>query len=477
MIIDLKDPPASLSPDLMSWVYNGMDNIITYEVYEELKEQIANAPENIGRTYNFSVQKQAAILSMEIIGIRICPIRRSLLIRVIGADLARVRQNFDKLCLATFDRTFNYNSHVQVKQLFYDYFGLPPIKKMNQQGVFAPSVNEEALIALQRYFYAAPFSAHVITLRDLNKQISFLTKIGDNPRVYTSFNVAGTKTGRLSSSFSDFGTGTNVQNIDRRLRAAFIPDPDYVFVNVDLEQADSRNVGAVAYNAFYTDHGPEFAGAYLNACESNDLHSTVARMVWPELLDPHELFYRQDSYRQVSKKLGHATNYGSSPVTLAKRTGVPLDLTRTFQKSYYTAFPVITTWQAWVKEQLPTLTTLYGRRRIFWGRQKDPATLREAYAYTPQSMTAHEIDYALLNAWRKFPFIQLLAQVHDSILFQIPISRLEWLPSILNSMKLTTILAGGRPFTVPLEAKVGYNWGDYDASSNPKGLQKFRGLD
>jgi DNA polymerase I-like protein with 3'-5' exonuclease and polymerase domains len=44
----------------------------------------------------------------------------------------------------------------------------------------------------------------------------------------TSYNIAGTRTGRLSSSFSEFGaSGTNFQNIEERLREIFVADPGH----------------------------------------------------------------------------------------------------------------------------------------------------------------------------------------------------------------------------------------------------------
>jgi len=42
-------------------------------------------------------------------------------------------------------------------------------------------------------------------------------------------------------------------------------------------------------------------------------------------------------------------------------------------------------------------------------------------------------------------------------------------------MKVEKELVAGRMFTVPLEAKVGWNWGDYDEKKNPYGLKKWKG--
>ena len=138
----------------------------------------------------------------------------------------------------------------------------------------------------------------------------------------------------------------------------------------------------------------------------------------------------------MSKKGGHGTNYYGTPITMSRHLKVPKGIIDEFQRRYFGAYPAIGSydpkkhdprhklqnWHNAVFHQLQetgTLTTLFGRRRRFWGRPDDDATLREAIAYAPQSMTADEIDLGLLSLWRSNR-VQLLLQVHDSILFQYP---------------------------------------------------------
>jgi DNA polymerase-1 len=367
----------------------------------------------------------------------------------------------------------------------------------------APTINREALEKLSVYFIAEPLCAHLLALRDLDKKRGFLqTEIDDDGRMRCNFNIAGTNTGRLASSLSDFGTGGNLQNVDRDLRYTFVADPGYVFVNLDGEQADARNVGAICWNLFLGRYGPDFAGAYLDACESGDLHTTVCRMAWSGLDwgdDPagwravaDVIAYRSDSYRQLAKKLGHGTNYYGTPRTMAKHTKVATKVIEEFQARYFTAFPAIKKWHEWVRNELRTssyLVTPFGRRRSFFGRAYEDETLREAIAYAPQSSTADEIDIGMLNVWRMAPKydIQLLVQVHDSILAQVPVDAVnEAVPAMMEAMKVPLLLEGGREFHVPIEAKVGFNWGDYTPGytdkngvlvpeNNPDGLRKWKG--
>ena len=86
-------------------------------------------------------------------------------------------------------------------------------------------------------------------------------------------------------------------------------------------------------------------------------------------------------------------------------------------------------------------------------------------------MTAHEIDMGYLQIWRKYPWVELLLQVHDSILMQIPILAEDKIPAICETMKVYLSLASGREFYVPVDWKSGLNWGVYDEEKNPNGLR------
>ncbi len=464
--------------DEVAWFYNGIDCLVTYELFTDLHEQIERAPSEVGWTYRFALQKQVPIMEMELRGVRMSPAQVARLLKRLTADHANLLSKYEMLCDGVFNRRFNYRSPKQVKELFYEYLALPTVKKRNTKGVWAPSVDLEALEKLKQHYTAIPFAILIAAMRDIWKQIGFLNKTTGGDRLYTSFNVAGTNTGRLASRASDFGSGTNLQNVDRRLRTCFVADKGHVLVNVDLEQADSRNVGAKCYELFVEEFGKDTAGRYLDACESSDLHTSVCLLVWPGITDVLDTYYRNESYRQTAKKLGHATNYFASPVSLGKRVSIPTQIVKNFQRLYFQSFPCIKMWHQWVAAQMndypATLTTLYGRRRRFWGRSKEDATLREMLAYEPQSMTGHQIDAALEAVWRTYPSVQLLVQVHDSILFQLPIKHEHLIPKIKQTMTdaYTLILKGDREFYVPVEAKTGSNWGDYDEEHNPTGLQK-----
>jgi DNA polymerase-1 len=484
-----------LSSDDASHIYNGLDCCVTFEVYERLAEEIAASPENVQHTYNMAIAKQAPFLDISLRGILVDEESRRAAIKKLQAELDLLNGRFQRIMREVFDHELNWRSPVQLKTLFYGTLRIKAIRKRNAKGVFAETVNEEALNRLCLHFWAQPLAQYILLMRDLGKKISFLeTEIDYDGRMRCDINIAGTNTGRLSSSMSDFGTGTNMQNVDSALRFPFISDPGYILVNVDLEQADARNVGAIIYNTFYESHGAETAAVYLDACESGDLHTFVCRMAWADLDWPEaragwreiadQKAYKDMSYRDLAKRLGHGTNYYGTPRTMAKHTQTETHIIELFQSRYFAAFPLIPEWHRWTIEEIKSsgvLTTLYGRRRHFWGRGNDASTWRKAIAYCPQSMTAHQIDMGILNLWRNMPEAQLLMQVHDSVLFQLPFRQLETLlPRAMELLRFAIELKGGRKFAVPLEAQVGWNWGkveykDKKVAGNPYGLITWRG--
>jgi DNA polymerase I-like protein with 3'-5' exonuclease and polymerase domains len=300
----------------------------------------------------------------------------------------------------------------------------------------------------------------------------------------TSINVGATETGRFSSSKSTTGTGANMFNITEELRGMFVADPGYKLCGIDLEQAESREVGSIIGRLFDD-------WTYLDACEAGDLHTTVAKMVWKDRawtgkpVEDRKLaevkFYRHFSYRDISKRLGHANNYLMTPWTGSRLLKIPLKLAESFQDDYLEAFPGIPRWHRWVAEQLQTtqqLTTAFERQRHFFGRPNDDATLREAVAYEPQSTTADRLNIGLLRMWNHFgPRIQVLLQLYDAVYFQFreDDNESEIISEALQLIDVPMDI-NGRKFTVPGEAKTGWNWKSF-GSDNPDGLKKYKGED
>lgn len=463
------------------WVYCGLDTCLTIEIFDAISPQLDNITNS---TYRFSMDLMGPCLEMNMRGVLIDPIARDKAVELYKKDLQHVTGNLNTILIDGLGLQLNWNSHQQLKHLFYEVMGLPPIKKRNSKGEWAPTVDRDALEKLaESYFVAKPIISHILVAKDIAKKISVLTtEIDEDGRIRTSFNIGGTDTGRLSSSLSDFGTGTNLQNVEERLRRVFIADPGYKFTYIDLEQAESRAVGAIIWNEFHD-------GTYLDACESSDLHTYVARLAFPELawtgdlkkdkLIAEQPFYRQHSYRHMAKVLGHGSNYSGQPGTMEKHTKISRDVIKGFQTRYFTAFPFILKWHEKVEQTIRhegKMTNLMGRKRHFFGRRNDPTTHRAAIAYDPQGSVANILNTGMLRLWRA-RLSQLLLQVHDAVLTQhLEGDEDNVVPKECELLKIPIELSYGRTLVIPSEALVGWNWAKA-TQDNPNGLVKFYGHD
>lgn len=292
-------------------------------------------------------------------------------------------------------------------------------------------------------------------------------------------------TGRPSSSENAFGTGGNAQNIAPGLRHVFIADPGHQLVVIDFEQSEARDLGFMI-GCLFGDW------TYLDSCESGDLHTSNARLVWPELKWTGDAkkdkeiantrFYRDFSYRDMAKRGGHLSNYMGTAFTMARHLKIPQKTAEEFQDRYCrgpsAAFPCIPQYWQWAIEQIQTsykIVTPFGRERHFFGDPHDDATAREAIAFVPQSTTADRTNLGFWRTWKHVPSAQLLAQGYDSITFQVlDNDKMEDTIRHVAHLLETPLedQTTGRIFQVPVECKVGHNWG-YASKDNPDGLKHF----
>lgn len=443
-------------------VYNGLDSCLTLEIFNKLQDKADNP------IYAFERALQAPILEIMLRGFRVD--RREALKGVItlSSQINQINAILQRYAYAIWDAPLNPNSPAQIKKFLYEAMHLPE-QWITFKGEKKLSVNREALEKLDDYLYARPILACLLAIRDLNKQKQvFETEIDNDDRWRTSYNIAGTETGRLSSSASSENTGSNFQNIDVALRHIFIADPGYYLIGIDLEQAESREVGWLQGVLF-----DEWS--YLDACYGGDLHTLVCKLTWKNLPWTGDLkkdreiaeqpFYRDFEYRFMAKKLGHGSNYYGKPATLSRHAKIPVHLAEEFQHNYFSAFPGFPLWHNWVAQQLKetsSLTTPWGRQRFFFDRAHEDSTLRKAIAFSPQSSTADRTNLALYRIWKNVPQVQLLAQVHDAIYCQCPVTihPNDIIPLLLKQIDIR-LHHKGRELIVPGEAKIGFNLGPY----------------
>ena len=179
----------TLSSSEAAYIYNGLDCCVTAEVYNELMSQLATEPENVRETYENALAKLAPIMEMSMRGTYIDETARQTSIADLEKELAQLDGRFQRIMIEVFDGPRNWNSHTQMKDLFYGTLGLKERRARNTQGQWVSTVNKEALEYFQRYLIARPLCKYIIILRDLRKQLGFLkTEIDNDHRIRATVN-------------------------------------------------------------------------------------------------------------------------------------------------------------------------------------------------------------------------------------------------------------------------------------------------
>ena len=155
---------------------------------------------------------------------------------------------------------------------------------------------------------------------------------------------------------------------------------------------------------------------------------------------------------------------------------------------YHEIYPGIRIWYESVKRQLQkdrTLTNCFGRAVRFLGAWDDKLW-KSAYSMLPQSTVVDSLNGGMESIYEDKSICgteglngDVLAQVHDSVLMQFPISKLldrtvfENLISRISDLTSPDITYSNRTFKIASDYKFGINWGEYNKDRNPGGMQEF----
>lgn len=335
----------------------------------------------------------------------------------------------------------NYNSPAQIMDYFYGRLGIKPYKKRDQKGQYKDTSDVDALKRISRREMKGSKAAQILLdIRSLSKRISTYLNIGKvdkDGRYKSSYNPVGAETGRLSSSETIFGLGGNQQNWPHDLLRFFVFDEGYIGYSIDLSQIENRIVAHV---------GGVIAQIEAFA-QGIDLHKLTASIILDKPFDQissedgsSSLGDGRQSERFWGKKGNHAINYDVGYKTFALKNEIPEAQAKSLLSRIDRGYPQIKNGyyqviQKMLKENR-TVTNLFGRSRLFLGPivpnypnisiSSCLATYREAYAHLPQSTTADKIneqgvEYIYYNQ-DLFSPIELLTQIHDSVVFQIPLT-------------------------------------------------------
>src|SRR5690606_11517651 len=253
----------SLPQREVDYIYNGLDCLVTHELVDRLRPKL---DKHTSQIHDFTFALQAICVDMSVRGILINPAARARIIKDTRKQLDEALANLNELAIAFWGKPLNPKSPKQCGEFFYDFLKLPHVYAKGRK---KPTTDDKALEKFKIYFYAKAFVSLIKTCRDLKKKLEALeARISPDGRMRGSFKATGTETGRFSSSKNVFNEGLNLQNQNEYAKRMYVADPGYKLAYIDLEQAESRMLAAFIY-ALFGD------SAYLDACESGDLHTTV----------------------------------------------------------------------------------------------------------------------------------------------------------------------------------------------------------
>lgn len=246
------------------------------------------------------------------------------------------------------------------------------------------------------------------------------------------------------------------------IRKLFIPDPGFTLFDADLDRADLQ---VVVWEA----DEPELKHALKIGVDIHLLNAYTLQGKDPpleELVESHPKYpdwripYKKE--RQLAKSFIHGTDYGGGPRTMAVAAGITVHQADRFQRIYFGKYPGLKRWHERTLTQLQRhrfVENKFGFRRYYFDRVE--GLLPEALAWVPQSTVAIYINKVWKNLDGHFPLVQVLLQVHDSLVGQFPSYRERECVKLIREEGRKVIVPYDDPLIIPLGVKVSTtSWGD-----------------
>ncbi|MGZ9086425.1 MAG: DNA polymerase I, partial [Rhodoplanes sp.] len=430
--------------------YAAEDADVTWRLHQALKPRLVS--ERLVSVYETIERPLIPVLTaMEQRGILVDAEELKVLSRDFEARLDTLAEDIYRLA----GHPFNIGSPKQLGEVLFLEMGLVGGKKM-KTGAYATGA--DVLEALAAEGHDLP--ARVLDWRQLAKLKSTYTDalIGEinaeTGRVHTSFAQAVAITGRLSSS------EPNLQNIPirseegRKIRRAFIADEGYVLLSADYSQIELRLLAHVAA-----------IDALKNAFRAGiDIHAVTASQVFGTPVEGMDPFVRRKA-----KAINFGIIYGISPFGLARQLGISRGEAGAYIDAYFKRYPGIRDYMERTRAQAREqgfVTTLFGRRchiRGLTDRNPSVRSFAERLAINApiQGGAADIIKRAMIRVARALCKAglktQMLLQVHDELLFEVPHDEVEQTKTLVTSaMESAAVL------DVPLvvDIGVGRSWAD-----------------
>jgi DNA polymerase I-like protein with 3'-5' exonuclease and polymerase domains/uracil-DNA glycosylase len=428
------------------WHYNCLDCVYTLECDEVIQENVTSL--GLREPHDFQQSLFWPVLQAMVRGVRVDEQRRSTFAMELSDEIA-ARESWFKEILG---HPLNPRSPKQMKELFYEDFKQPEIRNRKTKQV---TLDDEAMQKIAaREPLLRPLLRRISEHRSLGVFLSTFVgaKLDSDHRLRSSFNIAGTETYRFSSSQNAFDSGLNFQNIPKggeteegvvgtlelpNVRKLFIPDPGFAIFDADLAGADFQVVVEEADD-------DEFR---CMLAEGVDIHIENAKLLGVD--------------RSMAKRWVHGTDYGGGARTMAISCGITVHTAEKLRARWFSAHPGIKRWHDRTEAQLHTkrfVENRFGYRRYYFDRIE--GMLPEALAWVPQSTVACYINRIWSRIYHELPDVQVLIQVHDSLVGQAPIHLKDWAIARVSELAKSVSIPYDRPLIIPLNiASSTESWG------------------
>jgi DNA polymerase-1 len=390
---------------------------------------------------------------MEEAGVKLdCDVLAAMSQRLDGEINWKAREIYDK---ANFE--FNINSPKQLGDVLFNKLNLPKPIKYGKGKTISTAVD-----VLEGLAGEHEVPRMVLDYRQLSKLKS--TYVDALPallnsctrRLHTTFNMAGSATGRLSS------VNPNLQNIPirtelgREIRAAFIAEPGHVLLAADYSQIELRLLAHFSGDKLLVE-------AYRTG---EDIHTLTASQVFgvpPLMVNPE--------HRRRAKAVNFGIVYGLSAFGLSQQLGIDTKEAKQFIDAYFEKYSGVRQFIDATLEQArrdQKVTTLFGRVRPIpdiHSKNFNARGFAERTAVnTPLQGTAADlIKIAMIRIDAELREHRLrsrmLLQVHDELVFEVPHDEVDTMKHLVSE-RMENVHALKVPLKV--EVGVGPNWRDLE---------------
>ncbi len=365
-------------------------------------------------------------------------------------DLTAKATEVAQRAYAEIGREINLGSPKQLQEVLFDQLGMPKTRS-NKTGF---STDAASLTDLQEQA-PHPFLDLLLQHRDATKLTQIITSIDkavdSTGRVHTTYEQAGSSTGRIASNDPNLQNVPVKTEVGREIRSAFEAGAGFeTLLTADYSQIEMRIMAHLS--------GDE--GLILAFNDGEDLHRFVgARIFGVEPADVTPVM------RTKVKAMSYGLAYGLSAFGLSKQLRIETSEAKELMTDYFARFGAVRDYLRNVVEQARVdgyTTTIFGRRRPFGDLTSSNRVLRENAARQAlnspiQGSAADILKLAMIRIDEDMAGMKsrMLLQVHDELVFEVGEGELEALTAIVRNR-----MSGAAELSVPLDVQIGTgpNW-------------------